>query len=77
MKRLLLTALLTLGLAAPAQAHTLSIPFARGGAARAARQLTAEEGGGWYSVSRCYRATSHVVYCAAVLTITRPNQVLA
>jgi hypothetical protein len=73
MKRaLLLTTLVTLAIAAPAQAHTLSIPYARGAAAYGARQLVAQQGGGWYTVDRCYRATAHVVYCSVVVTLIKP-----
>ena len=73
MKRaLLLTTLVALAIAAPAQAHTLSIPYARGAASYGARQVVAREGGGWYSVDRCYRGTAHVVSCEVVLTLLKP-----
>jgi hypothetical protein len=77
MKRVLLAGLLTLGFAAPAQAHYLTVPYARGGAVQAARELAAEQGANWYRVATCSRLNDHAVTCGIALTIPTPNGLLA
>ena len=71
MKRLLLTGLLTLGLAAPAQAHYLTVPYARGLAVQAAEEVAAEEAADSWRVGTCSRVNVHVVLCRIAWTIPR------